>query len=55
MARELGDGVWYSKLGDEQDIRQHTLTAIESDRYGKATYYLRKPLEKEGSLGVERD
>jgi len=52
MARELGDGVWYSKLGDEQDIRQHTLTAIENDRYGTAAYYLRKPLPDKGTLPV---
>lgn len=42
MARELGDGVWYSKLGDFQDIRQHTLEAVETAGYGKAKYFMRK-------------
>lgn len=45
MARELGDGVWASKLGDMQDIRHHTLEAIENDMYGQAKYFMRKPLE----------
>lgn len=46
MARELGDGVWASKLGDFQDIRHHTLEAVENDTYGKAKYFMRKPLPK---------
>jgi hypothetical protein len=45
MARELGDGIWYSKLGDEQDIRHYVLTAVESPTYGEAKYFMRKPLE----------
>jgi hypothetical protein len=40
MAKEI-DGVWYSKLGDEQDIRQHTLEALHGQRYGKAKYFFR--------------
>jgi hypothetical protein len=45
MAREPGDGVWYSKLGDLQDIRHHVLEALENQAYGKAAYFMRKPLE----------
>lgn len=45
MARELGDGIWYSKLGDEQDIRHHILSAVENADYGEAKYFMRKPLE----------
>jgi hypothetical protein len=45
MARELGDGIWASKLGDFQDIRHHTLEAVETDEYGTAKYFMRKPLE----------
>jgi hypothetical protein len=44
MARELGDGIWYSKLGDEQDIRQHVFDAVENPVYGDARYFMRKPL-----------
>ncbi|SRR6266498_3617854 len=44
MARELGDGVWYSKLGDEQDIRHHTFDAVENQIYGVAQYFMRKRL-----------
>lgn len=45
FAREEGDGRWKSKLGDLQDIHQHTLEAVEIKDYGKAKYFMRKPLE----------
>src|SRR5919112_2074849 len=45
MARELGDGVWHSKLGDCQDIRHHTPEGAQSDDYGEAKYFMRKPVE----------
>lgn len=45
MARELGDGVWFSKLGDWQDIRQHSLDAVETVAYGQAKYFMRKHIE----------
>lgn len=45
MARNLGDGIWYSKLGDAQDIRQHTLGAVENPTYGEAKYFMRKILK----------
>jgi hypothetical protein len=44
MARELGDGVWFSKLGDFQDIRQHTLEAVETASYGQPKYFMRRRL-----------
>jgi hypothetical protein len=44
MAREIGDGVWYSKLGDEQDIRHHVFDAVENQIYGEARYFMRRPL-----------
>lgn len=44
MARELGDGVWYSKLGDYQDIRHHGLEGAECATYGQAKYFMRKRL-----------
>ena len=45
MARELGDGVWFSKLGDCQDIRHHALDGVETVEYGRARYFMRKRLE----------
>ena len=42
MARELGDGIWHSKLGSEQDIRHYGLHAVENQEYGKASHFLRK-------------
>jgi hypothetical protein len=46
MARELADGVWGSKMGDAQDIHHHSLEGIEGDRYGKAEYFMRRPLQE---------
>lgn len=45
MARELGDGVWQSKLGSFQDIRHHTLDSVETRVYGKAKYFMKKRLD----------
>lgn len=57
LARNIGDGRWQSKLGDMQDIHQHTLEAVEIADYGKAKYFMRKRLggtaEKENSEGEE--
>ena len=48
MARELGDGVWYSKLGSSQDIRHHTLEALEQSQagYGNARHFMRKRIRE---------
>ncbi len=46
LARDEGDGKWKSKLGDLQDIRHHTLKAVETASYGNAKYFMRKPLPK---------
>jgi hypothetical protein len=45
MARELGDGVWHSKLGKFQDIRHHKLEGAESRLYGQAKYFMRKRIK----------
>ena len=45
MARELGDGIWHSKLGDFQDIRHHALEAAETVAYGTAKYFMRKRIK----------
>jgi hypothetical protein len=45
MARELGDGVWFSKLGDCQDIRHNALEGVESAGYGQARHFMRKRLK----------
>jgi hypothetical protein len=42
MARETGDGVWFSKLGECQDIRHHVLEGVETPSYGEAQYFMRK-------------
>ena len=50
MAREIGNGVWYSKLGDEQDIRHHVFDAVENEIYGEARYFMSRPLNQECCL-----
>lgn len=50
MARELGDGIWQSKLGNLQDIQHHNLDGLEGS-YGTAQYFMRKPLAGHSSFG----
>ena len=42
-ARELGNGRWTSKLGNEHDI-EHALRGLEGDRYGKVKIFMKRPL-----------
>lgn len=42
VARQLPSGEWTSKLGELEDIRHKTLTALESEDYGNATTFLKK-------------
>ncbi|MDQ3919847.1 MAG: hypothetical protein M3348_15375 [Acidobacteriota bacterium] len=53
LARDEGDGRWKSKLGDLQDIRHHTLDAVETADYGTAKYFMRKPLKTKGETANE--
>lgn len=40
-ARQLSDGSWSSKLGDEEDI-SHDLTGLEGGFYGNIAVFMRK-------------
>jgi hypothetical protein len=42
-ARQLADGRWTSKLGNNQDIT-HDLCGVECDCYGKVKQFMRRPL-----------
>ena len=42
MARQLGDGRWTSKLGDQQDIEHGTPQGVEGAKYGTASIYLER-------------
>ena len=42
VARQLADGTWTSKLGDQVDIT-HTLRGLEGDVYGQVACYLKRP------------
>ncbi len=40
-ARQLPNGLWTSKLGNEEDI-EHVLTAVEGPVYGQVHLYLKR-------------
>ena len=42
MARQLENGEWTSKLGNDVDITHHTVEDLEGPLYGTATRYLRR-------------
>ena len=42
MARQLSDGQWTSKLGQDIDITHTTVDVLEGPMYGKASQYLRR-------------
>lgn len=41
VARQLENGLWTSKLGDDMDIN-HTLSSLESDLYGTVTKFMKR-------------
>lgn len=41
VARQLENGLWTSKLGDDIDIN-HTLSSLESDLYGTVTKFMKR-------------
>lgn len=45
-ARQLESGLWTSKLGELDDI-SHSLEALEGQRYGKPTQFLRRKIVSE--------
>jgi len=42
MARQLEDGTWTSKLGNDIDITHTTVDALHGDAYGTCVGYLRR-------------
>ena len=44
MARQLPDGTWTSKLGQNIDINHFTLEALHGPTYGEATHFLSRAL-----------
>jgi hypothetical protein len=43
VARQLPNGGWTSKLGDDCDIEHKTLTALEGEQYGHARFFMKRP------------
>ena len=44
MARQLENGQWTSKLGNDIDITHPTVEALEDGEYGTAVQYMRRPI-----------
>ncbi len=42
VARQLPNGHWTSKLGNEIDIEHNTLRALEGKDYGQATCFMKR-------------
>jgi hypothetical protein len=42
-ARQLSDGVWTSKLGNENDIIHHQVIGVEGTQYGKVAVFMKRP------------
>ena len=49
MARQLEDGTWTSKLGNEHDIYHETVEGVEGRTYGMVVQYLRRPRRREAT------
>lgn len=48
-SRQLNDGRWTSKLGEDQDIEHATLEALAGPLYGSVRFILRRPNNGAGS------
>lgn len=46
MARQLDANKWTSKLGQAWDIEHNTPQGVESETYGRAAQYLKRPLSE---------
>ena len=46
MARQLEDGLWTSKLGQQFDIRHGRPSDVDGQHYGTSQVYLRRPQGK---------
>lgn len=45
VARQLSDGKWTSKLGNDVDISHPTPDCLISDMFGKPARYMRRPIK----------
>lgn len=50
MARQLADGKWTSKLGEGWDIEHPTLEGVESNSYGVAVVFMKRPIIFNGGI-----
>jgi hypothetical protein len=45
-ARLLSNGLWTSKLGEDEDIEHKTLKCLEGIGYGKAKFFFKRKIQK---------
>jgi len=53
-ARQMLDGKWKSKLGDDYDI-EHVLRDLEGTSYGKVVAFMKRPIRSTKELAVEKE
>lgn len=46
VARQLPNGCWTSKLGDECDLEHNTLKALEGKQYGTACHFMKRQAKR---------
>ena len=46
VARQLPNGKWTSKLGDDLDLEHNSLRALEGDCYGSATAFMKRRISR---------
>jgi len=49
VARQKYSGIWWSKLGEDQDVYHNTPEGLESQHYGKPTRIMKRPC---GPIGI---
>ena len=42
-ARQKSNGMWVSKLGDEEDVEHQTVSGLEGSFYGTVAQYMKRP------------
>jgi hypothetical protein len=45
-ARQLGSGIWTSKLGEFIDITHASPSSVEDSEYGKVVLFMKRPREQ---------
>jgi hypothetical protein len=53
-ARQLQDGRWISKMGDEEDVVHRDPESLSSNDYGQPRIFMERPLKQTSQKGKKR-